>query len=83
MDRREDHAGRGRGRRPPRGRAIVLGFYLTDVKGAEARQTLLKEALSFLRAEARQPAPVIITETRPAMPPVSPAGAGSGELERK
>ena len=29
-------------------RAVVLGFFLADVKGAENRQAILKEALAFL-----------------------------------
>ncbi len=38
-------------------RAVVLGFYLADVKGDEERMALLKEALAFLRPEP-SPAPL-------------------------
>lgn len=32
-------------------RAIVLGFYLADIKGDEARRTVIKEALAFLEGD--------------------------------
>jgi hypothetical protein len=70
----------------PRGRAVVLGFYLADVKGAEARQVVLKEAMSFLRRNAQPPAKLVTTETRPAgreETPVGSSSSGGGEQERK
>jgi len=47
-------------------RAVVLGFYLADVKGADDRKALLAEALRFL-------------EAGPADADLSAAAAGAGE----
>jgi hypothetical protein len=66
------------------GRAVVLGFYLADVKGAEARQAVLKEAFSFLRRDDSPALPLeAITESRPARREETPAGASSGGSERR
>jgi hypothetical protein len=60
-------------------RAVVLGFYLADVKGADDRRALLAEALRFLE---RQPndADLSAAATAPATDAPAPveAGAGSG-----
>jgi hypothetical protein len=67
-----------------KGRAIVLGFYLADVKGPEARQAILKEAIAFLKKRTGQPpAELHATETRPARREEVPTGASGGELDRK
>ena len=69
----------------PHGRAVVLGFYLADIKRTEARQAVLKEALSFLRRTAQPPARVMVTETesKPARREETPTGTSSGESDRK
>ncbi len=48
-------------------RAVILGFYLTDVKGDDNRRAILKEALEFLTPSAA-PAPSlpIAADSRPA-----------------
>src|SRR5262249_19795407 len=62
----------------PRGRAVVLGFYLSDIKGAEARQAVLKEALAFLQKRTAQTSRLIeASESRPARREETPTGASS------
>lgn len=51
-------------------RAVVLGFYLTDVKGDDNRRALLKEALDFLTPKI-ETAPGSIGLTDSAAPPTS------------
>jgi hypothetical protein len=65
------------------GRAIVLGFYLADIKGAEARQAVLKEAMTFLRRDSKPSPRIEASETRPARRDENPIGATSGDAERK
>jgi hypothetical protein len=62
-------------------RAVVLGFFLADVKNADDRRALLKDALAFLDAK-RAPTPDIqaarpAADSRP-IDPVGTAAAGAG-----
>ncbi len=57
-------------------RAVVLGFYLTDVLDDAARRTLLREALSFLTAKEEAPAPTGIGAAE--KPSEEPASTGEG-----
>jgi DNA uptake protein ComE-like DNA-binding protein len=63
-------------------KAVVLGFYLADVKGADSRRAILKEALTFLGAEGikkdspASPGPE--ATPNPNIGAAQPASAGTG-----
>jgi hypothetical protein len=68
----------------PRGRAVLLGFHLSDVKGAPARQSVLREALAFLRpASSPEPATPFTSDTRRAVREEVPVGSSGGEQRRE